>query len=315
MDVVGVGLNATDTLVPLPHFPVSGEKVEIQSVSVLPGGQVASTMIACQKWGLQARYVGKIGDDSAGDLHKSEFEKAGVDAKLVTSPGCASQQTIIMVDDVGERTVLWKRDEKIALRPEDLKREWITDARALHLDGLDTQAAIIAATWAREAEIPVIADIDNLYPGVEGLLANVDYLIVSRDIPEQLSGNSNLGQALMEVAERFGCKLTAATLGSDGVLAWNRQDFCYAPAYRVDVVDTTGAGDIFHAGFIYGHLNEWPLSRTLDFACAAAALNCTALGARGGIHPLPDIEALMGAESRYPVWSGMKDIRMLRQLS
>lgn len=299
MDVVGVGLNATDTVIPLPQFPASGSKVEFHSVSVLPGGQVASAMVACQRWGLRTRYVGKLGDDSAAELHRAEFSKADVESKLVTAPGCPSQLAFILIDELGERTVLWKRDGRVTLRPEELKREWIVDARALHLDGHDTAAAIRAATWAREAGIPVILDLDKLYPGIEPLLDKTDYLIVSRNIPEDLTGNADLHQALVEVQQRFGCLLTAATLGHDGVLAWDRERFFYAPAYHVEVVDTTGAGDIFHAGFIYGLLQKWALPRILNFACAAAALNCTALGARGGIQSVNMIESLMATGSRY----------------
>jgi sulfofructose kinase len=299
MDIVGVGLNATDTMIPVPHYPVSGSKVEFRSASVLPGGQVASAMVACQRWGLRARYVGKLGDDSAAELHREEFRQAGVEARVLTAPGCSSQQAFILVEDSGERTVLWKRDERLTLRPEELRREWITDGRALLLDGHDTEAAITAAGWAREAGIPVIADLDELYPGVEGLLQKVDYLIVSRDIPGRLAGDGDLGDSLMKVQQRFGCLLTAATLGRDGTLAYNGRRFCYRPAYCVDVVDTTGAGDIFHAGFIYGLLQGWALEQTLDFACAAAALNCMASGARGGIRPVKDIEQLMAANSRY----------------
>ena len=299
MDIVGVGLNATDTLIPVPRYPASGSKVEFHSASVLPGGQVASAMVACQRWGLSARYIGKLGEDAAADLHRSEFLAAGVDAKLVTAPGCPSQQAFILVEDSGERTVLWKRDGRLTLQPGDLRREWITDARALHLDGHDTEAAITAATWANEAGIPVIADLDELYPGVERLLGKVDYLIVSRDIPGRLAGCSDLRQSLPAVRERFRCRLTAATLGPDGVLAFDGERFCYRPAYQVQVVDTTGAGDIFHAGFIYGLLQSWPLERTLDFACAAAALNCTGVGARGGIQPVERVEALMAPGTRY----------------
>ncbi|HTV03984.1 MAG TPA: carbohydrate kinase family protein [Acidobacteriaceae bacterium] len=298
MDVVGVGLNATDTVIPLPEFPASGSKVEFHSASVLPGGQVASAMIACQRWGLRTRYVGKLGDDSAADLHRAEFSKAGVETKLITVPDCASQQAFILVDEVGERTVLWKRDDRVTLRPQELKREWIVDARALHLDGHDTAAAVRAATWARKARIPVILDLDKLYPGVEELLYKTDYLIVSRNIPQELTGNADLHEALVEVQQRFGCLHTSATLGSDGVLAWDRERFVYAPAYRVEVVDTTGAGDIFHAGFIYGLLQEWLLPRILDFACAAAALNCAVLGARGGIQTIDKIESLMATGPR-----------------
>jgi sulfofructose kinase len=94
--------------------------------------------------------------------------------------------------------------------------------------------------------------------------------------------------------------MTAATLGTDGVLAWDGRQFHYACAYRVPAIDTTGAGDIFHAGFIYGLLQSWPLQRNLDFACAAAALNCEAVGARGGIQAVEKIEALMSKAQRYP---------------
>ena len=98
---------------------------------------------------------------------------------------------------------------------------------------------------------------------------------------------------------RYGCRLTAATLGTDGVLAWDGARLCRASAYRVPVVDTTGAGDVFHAGFIYGLLQEWPLDRLLDFSCAAAAMNCMAAGARGGIKTVEAVENLRSTVSRY----------------
>src|ERR1035438_2347366 len=209
VDVVGGGLNATDTIIPVPEYPARGSKVAFRSASVLPGGQVASAVAACQMWGLRTRYVGRVGDVAAGHLHREEFARLGVEARLVTAEGCASQQAFILVDDKGERTVLWKRDERLTLRPAELQREWVTDARGgddkgerdvlwkrderltlrpaelqrewvtdarvLHVDGHDTAAAAVAAGWAREASVPVIADLDELYPGVEELLPKLDY--------------------------------------------------------------------------------------------------------------------------------------------
>lgn len=304
VDLVGVGLNATDTLIPLPHYPALGSKVEFHSANILPGGQVASAVMACQHWGLRTRYVGKVGDDHAAEIHRREFSKAGVEAHLFTASGCPSQQAFILVDDTGERTVLWKRDSRLTLRAEELKREWIVDAGALHVDGHDTEAAIAAATWAREAMVPVVADLDEVYSGIEGLLGKIDYLITSRDIPERLTGEENLRKSLPELQKMYGSRLTAATLGHDGVIAWNGSDFHYAPAFHVDVVDTTGAGDIFHAGFIYGLSQGWPLPRQLDFACAAAALNCRAIGARGGIERRAAIENFMSKIERRSVAAG-----------
>jgi sugar/nucleoside kinase (ribokinase family) len=299
VDVVGVGLNATDTVIPVAHFPERGAKVEFRSSTVLPGGQVASAMVACQLWGLRTRYVGKVGDDAAASIHAAEFLRTGVEAHLFTATGCPSQQSFILVDRSGERTVLCRRDERLTLRPEELRREWIVNARALHVDGHDTAAAALAAGWARAAGVPVIADLDDLYLGVEVLLKNVDYLITSRDIPARLTNQNDLRKSLPAVREKLGCTLAAATLGQDGVMAWDGTRFHYAAAYRVDSVDTTGAGDIFHAGFIYALLQGWPHEKQLDFACAAAALNCTALGARGGIQSVQAIEHLMAHGSRH----------------
>src|ERR1700730_3414280 len=263
VDVVGVGLNATDTLIPVHHYPAAGSKVEFRSANVLPGGQVATAMVACQSWGLRTRYVGKVGDDLAAALHRAEFARVGVETHLLTAPGCPSQQAFILVDDAGERTVLWKRDDRLALQPSDLCREWILNARALHLDGHDTAAATVAATWARSAGIPVVADLDERYPGGDALLPMIDFLITSRDIPGRIAGESDLRKSLPAVRSRYGARLTAATLGHEGVLAYDGAQLHYAPAFRVDTVDTTGAGDIFHAGFIYGLGQGWPLPRHL----------------------------------------------------
>ena len=84
VDVVGVGLNATDTLIPVAHYPARGSKVEFRSAKVLPGGQVATAVVACRHWGLRTRYVGKVGDDNAASLHRAEFARAGVEAHLFT---------------------------------------------------------------------------------------------------------------------------------------------------------------------------------------------------------------------------------------
>jgi sulfofructose kinase len=300
VDLVGVGLNATDTVIPLPHFPAVGSKVEFGAAKILPGGQVATTVVACQRWALSTRYVGKLGDDSAADLHRAEFARAGVETHLLTAPNCASQQSFILVNPDGERTVLHRHDEALSLHPAELEREWIVNARALHVDGFDTAAATLAATWAREAGIPVIADLDEIYPGVEQLIEKIDYLIVSRDFPGRLMNEPDLETALRRMQTRFGSTLTAATLGPEGVLAWDGRQFHHSCAYRVPVADTTGAGDIFHAGFIYGLLKGWPLDRQLDFACAAAALNCTAVGARGGIMDIDEIEHLIATGLHYP---------------
>lgn len=299
VDVVGVGLNATDTLIQLREFPVRGAKQEYTDEQVQCGGQVASAMMACQRWGLRTRYVGKLGDDAAAQMHEQAFARAGVQTRLVKLAGAPSPRSLILVDEGGERTVLGRRDERVTLQPEELCREWVEGARALLVDGHDTAAATLAAQWARAAGMAVVADVDEVYPGVDDLLRCVDYLIVSRDLPQRLTGEGTLHGALRAMRARYGGCLAAATLGSDGVLAWDGRAFHHARAYRVPVVDTTGAGDVFHAGFLFALLQGWPLAEQLDFACAAAALNCTATGARGGIGPVEQVHSLMATGARY----------------
>ena len=302
IDVVGVGINATDTIIRLPHFPSSDSKVELLSVEIKPGGQVASALVACQRWGLRTRYVGKIGDDAAGKLQAHEMDREGVEAHWIKVANSASQSSFILVDDgTGERTVLWKRDPRIAIAPSDLRRRWLKGCRALLVDGHDTAASTRAARWARQENIPVIADLDNLYRGVKDLLKYVDFPITSKEFPQRFTGEQNLLESLPQIHSWFKCRLITVTLGKLGAIAWDGQRFFLSPGFKVRAVDTTGAGDIFHAGFIYGLLQGWPLEVILEFGNAAAALNCTASGARGKIASLAEIDNLRrtGARSKH----------------
>jgi sulfofructose kinase len=301
VDIVGVGLNATDTIIRLPHFPAFNSKVEFRVSEILPGGQVATAVTACARWGLKTRYVGKIGDDSAGILQQNEMLKSGIEAHWIVVGGCQSQSSFILVDEItGERTVLWKRDARLELLPSEIQREWVVRSRLLHVDGHDCAGATEAARWARSAQIPVTADLDNLYPGVEALLENVDYAIASKEFHARLCGKSDPLISLPATASRFGCRLTAATLGADGVLAWDGARFYYSPAFEVKPVDTTGAGDVLHAAFAFALLRGDALPRSLEFSCAAAGLSCLWMGARGGITSLEEIEGLIRNGRRRP---------------
>ncbi|HTU34981.1 MAG TPA: PfkB family carbohydrate kinase [Candidatus Acidoferrum sp.] len=298
--VLGIGINATDTVIRLPRFPTVDSKVEVTSAEIKAGGQVASAMVACRRWGLRARYAGKIGDDPAGQFQREEMDREDVETYWITARGEASQSAFILVDEpTGERTVLWKRDPAIALRPEDMRREWLQGASALLVDGHDTEAATLAAGWAREEGLPVVADLDNRYPRVEALLQVADHPITSKDFPGRLTGERDLLRALPRMHAEFKCRLTGATLGRFGVIVWDGTRFVLCPGFRVNATDTTGAGDVFHGAFLYGLVHGWALKETLEFSCAAAALNCEALGARGGIRSIEEIRRMQrhGARS------------------
>ena len=298
-DVVGVGINATDTMIQLPRFPEFNSKLEVSSAALLPGGQVATAMIACSKWGLSARYIGSIGDDAAGELQQKSLRRVGVEAHFIHIKNCLSQFSFILVDaQSGERTILWKRDPRLTLKAQRLKKNWILNSRVLLVDGHDTGAAAQATKWARGANIPVVADVDNIYPGLEALLRQTDYLFTSHEFPARMLKESDPLVALPKIAQRYGSKVTGVTLGRLGALAWDGSRFHYSRGFEVRAADTTGAGDVFHAGIVYGILKHWPLQETLEFSCAAAALNCTAFGARGAIKSLREIRNFMKHSKR-----------------
>ena len=145
----------------------------------------------------------------------------------------------------------------------------------------------------------MVADLDNVYAGVKVLLEDVSHAIASRGFPLWLTGEPNLLKALQAIRTEFRSKIAASTLGCEGAIAWDGESFHYCPAFKVETVDTTGAGDIFHGAFVYGMIAGMGLPEQLEFSCAAAALNCTGFGARGRIGSLAEIRELMKKGARH----------------
>lgn len=284
-DVVGVGLNATDTVFSVPHFPAYGGKVPFRNEFLAPGGQVASAMAACASLGLRAKYIGAVGDDERGRIQIESLVGAGVDISHVQMrANCANQSAYIVIDEsTGERTVFWSRPERLAIAPEAITPEQIACARLLHIDGHDTRAVERAARLARDHAIPVTVDVDTIYAGFDRVLPLVDYLISSSEFPSRWTGIEDPFGALEAIQSKNGMRMAAMTLGAHGSLALSEGRFVYSPAFVVNCTDTTGAGDVFHGAFCYAVLQEMPLFEALEFSNALAALNCTAMGARGGI--------------------------------
>jgi sulfofructose kinase len=299
-DVVGVGLNATDTLIVIPHFPAYGGKVPFHEEILSPGGQVASAMVTCAKLGLRSKYIGTIGDDERGRVQMQSLEGSGVNLDHVQlRTGCPNQSAYILIDQsTGERTVFWNRPDCLALSPQEITEEQITCARMLHIDGHDTAAVGHAAQIARTHGIPVTVDVDTIYAGFDKVLPYIDYLIASSEFPGRWTKIEDPFQALSTLQKEYGMKVAAMTLGAHGSLALIDGEFVYSPAYVVNCVDTTGAGDVFHGAFCYAVLQDMPTAEALDFSNAMAALNCTAIGARGGIKTEREVRQLMARAER-----------------
>jgi sugar/nucleoside kinase (ribokinase family) len=301
VDVVGLGLNATDTVLVVREFPALGGKERVAAVSQQAGGQVATALVTCRRLGLRTRYIGKVGDDPAGRFQLASLRREGVDLRYTrVARGAATQFGVIIVDQkTGERTVFWDRDARLAVRPSELTRQAICSARTLHLDGCDVEASIKAAGWARRAGVPVVADLDTVYKKVEKLLPLIDYLIASANFLPAMTGDDDPFRVLEYMAREYKMRAAGMTLGRDGALVLWQGRYLYSPGFVIETVDTTGAGDVFHGAFIYGLIRGWKTDRILDFSNAMAGLNCTAIGARGGIRTQAEAEGLMKAGGRH----------------
>jgi len=288
-------LNATDTLILLAHFPAYAGKVAFEREILSPGGQVASAMVTCAKLGLRVKYIGTVGDDERGRIQLASLRASGINLDdLEIRRNCANQTAYILIDQgTGERTVLWQRDECLRLEPESITPQKITSARMLHIDAHDTPAVARAAEIAHQHRIPVTVDVDTIYHGFDRVLPHVDYLVASSEFPVQWTHERDPFRALEMIQEEYHIPVAAMTLGALGALARVERRFIYSPAFVVNCADTTGAGDVFHGAFCYAVLQNMPLRDALEFSNAMAALNCTALGARGRIATVEEARGLM----------------------
>ena len=295
VDVVGVGANSVDYVSLLPHHPEpQGQwaKMRIRRQIICSGGQTATAMVTCASLGLTASYVGVTGNDENGRRIREELQRRGVGADRAVIREAPNAFAVILVDEsTGERIVLWDRDERLSLTDQEIPTGLLAAARVVHVDDVDEGAAIRAARAGRSSGAVVTSDIDRLTSRVEELIAVVTYPIFAEHVPLQLTGDNDVERALHRLRASFPQLLTV-TLGSRGAMALDGDRVIHAPGFRIDAVDTTGAGDLFRGGFIYALLQGWPVEEVLRFANATAAVGCTRLGAMAGAPNLADVRAL-----------------------
>lgn len=292
-EVLGLGQCSLDILGSLDRYPELDQKAELSELQVQGGGPTATALVTLARLGVRTLMVGAAGDDWAGCRIRDGLLDEGVDCRYFgLQPGASSQVAFIAVDAGGHRNIFWHRGTAVPVLP-PVFAEVLKPARILHLDGLHLEPALAAARMARDLGVMTVLDAGTLRPGIEGLLPLIDHLVVSEKFARQCLERDDPGSAL-ELLAGHGAEAVTVTLGKNGSLTRARSGELHRQqAFPVAAIDTTGCGDVFHGGYIYGLLQGWPMPRILQFAAACAALKTRALGGRTALPCLADVESFL----------------------
>jgi len=297
-DVVGFGTNAVDYLIIVPEYPVFNSKIELNDYVEAAGGEIATTCVGLQRLGAKTAYVGRFGDDSAGDFGVKSLRDEGVNVEFTERIVSARTQIAFIVIDErnGERTVIWKRDKKLSYTETDAPVEIAKHGKILHFTPHDARACFEMARAAKNAGAIVSIDIDNIFEGIEKVLPLVDIFVSSAEFPEKLTGIADRRTALSEIKSRYGCAVAGMTLGETGSLLFCENKFIRTEGFAVPggCKDTTGAGDSFRVGLLYGVLQGASVEDAARMANAVAALKCRAVGARTSLPNKSELDGILG---------------------
>ncbi len=289
--VVGVGSALLDILVRLERMPTWDDPVDLLDLEIDGGGPVATALVAVERLGVHAGMVGTYGTNRVGQIKLQTLAEHGVDvSRMVPRTGIDTQACIAYIDAAtGERVFSALHNlAHDALTLNELDRDYITAADYLHLDGRHPDAALQAARWMRAAGKKVMVDGPAtrggwpIAPIMPDLIATCDVLICGAGFGPDLTGLTDvweIGQALLDL----GPAVVVQTEGRTGSYTVTRDDQFHTPGFQVDVVDTTGCGDVFHGAYMVADLHGWDVRQAVQFATAAAALKATRLGGRAGI--------------------------------
>ena len=283
-DVVGLGFAAADHLFVVEAYPPPGAKVRSVLRLSRPGGQVANALVALSRWGCRVAYIGRLGTDGDAMMIKQWLDRAGVNrSALLEIPQSLTHHAVVIVDrGSGERTIIWNRDDSQYLRSTDVPQQLVQDCKVLHLDGHEVEACLRAASWAKEAGARVVLDAEDQAPGMDALIRLADVVIGSESFLQDFLGRRRSLRSTLKELSSLGPAVVGLTQGRKGAMVFSGGEFVRHPGYQVTAVDSTGAGDLFHAGFCLGLLQGWDLATTLSYSSAAAALGCLSLGASDG---------------------------------
>jgi ribokinase len=289
--VFGLGQCSLDYIGLIKEFPPADSKCEFTSMVVQGGGPAATALAALARWGVPCSFCGVTGDDMFGRTIRESLVEENIDTEnLIVRKGCSSQFAFIAAEpDKSRRTIFWQRPGGVPPAPAEINLDKLLGCGFFHTDGLYIEASLHAAGIARGKGIPVSVDAGTLRDGTLDLARLSDYFIASENFARQLVGCDDPEGACRAVS-KLGPRLAAVTLGDRGYVAFDGREVIKRPAYKIRAVDTTGCGDVFHAGFIYGVLNGLDMARSLDLGAWTASRVALKTGGRSGIPSLDGVK-------------------------
>lgn len=294
VDCLGLGIMTVDFLFTVDAYPEAGSKIDGSSLCIQGGGPVPNVMVGLSRLGHTTILITAIGNDPVGTFGRQSLCDDGVDDRFVIKKNGTSDTAAGFVESGdGRRTLVLNRD--IHVLPRDVKTGALPTPRIVHLDGRDLDACMKLARWGRKVGAKITFDIGSMRNDVSPIFPLVDHLVVADNYAFGFTGAKNVRTAVRRLAAH--CPGTiVVTEGIKGSTGFENGKWYRQPAYRVPIVDTTGAGDAFHTGYIYGLLHDYDIARRLAFGAAVAALKCTKMGARAGIPRLQAIRRFLKGE-------------------
>lgn len=300
VDVLGIGAVSWDRFLVVPWHPGPNEKLRAIRCEESAGGMVATALVALRRWGLQCGYIGTLGFDECAQHIIEDLNRESIQLDyLVRREDVDSRATVVLVDNrTGTRTIISMPQRNAESGKLSLSPALFQGVRVLHLDTSVDESAVHAAKMARAEGLFVTLDAENIGPHTAELLRNVDYVIAPRSFAEEITEQENPSRAAYALQLMSG-QTVVVTDGSAGCYFHSEDEAFHQPAYGVPVVDSTGAGDVFHAGFIYGLLAAWDMRKTLRFAAWAGAAACREIGGRKGIPSYESVQQFIRHDRDY----------------
>ena len=292
--IVCLGLSALDYIWAVERLPVGSDKVLARQFATKGGGMAATAAVAVARLGGHAAFWGRAGDDLEGRLMRRSLQEENVAVGAFRLfPDARSSVSCVVVDEDGERQIANFRGSNLPLDSGWLPLTDIPQTDAILADPRWPEGTLAAFAAARAAGVPTVLDADVALPEVfEAVLPLTDHAIFSTPALAAFAGSDR--HAALRRVGTYGCEIAAVTSGSGGVSWLSEGRSHHQPAYPVEAVDTTGAGDVFHGAYALAIGSGAPVAEAMAFAAAAAALKCTRPDGRSGIPGLAETLAFQG---------------------